>query len=84
MTKNGHVNGFADGALWNSLSAIKQAQIRLHLLTGMRASPSVLASQIELCDVLLLEISDIHSGLARDLKQTHGPSRVGGHVALHS
>jgi hypothetical protein len=84
MAKNRHVNGFADGALWNSLSAIKQAHVRLHLLTGMRASPSVLASQIELCDVLLLEISGIHSGLARDLNQTHGPSRVGSHVGLHS
>jgi hypothetical protein len=84
MRKNGHVNGFSDGELWNSLSAIRQAHIRLHLLTGMRTSPNVLASQIELCDVLLLEISGIRSSLARDLKQTRGPPQVSSHVGLSS
>jgi hypothetical protein len=84
MRKTGHVNGFSDGAFCNSLSAIKQAHIRLHHLTGMRTSPSVLASQIELCDVLLLEISGIRSGLAKDLKRTRGPSRTSIHVGLNS
>jgi hypothetical protein len=39
----------------------------------MRTSPTVLASQIELCDVLLVEISGIRSSLARDLKETRQP-----------
>jgi hypothetical protein len=84
MRKNCHVNGFSDGELWNSLSAIRQAHIRLHLLTGMRASPTVLASQIELYDVLLLEISGIRSSLAKDIRQTRGPPYVGGHIGLNS
>jgi hypothetical protein len=40
----------------------------------MRTSPTVLASQIELCDLLLIEISDIHRNLARDLEQMRRPS----------
>jgi hypothetical protein len=80
MRKNSGVNGVTDGELWNSLTAIKQAHIRLHLLTGKRASPTVLASQIELCDVLLLEISGIRSSLAKDIKQTRGS---GSHIRLN-
>jgi hypothetical protein len=70
MSKIGLVSGSFNGALWNSLSAIKQAHVQLHLLTGMRTSPTVLASQIELCEVLLDEISGIRSSLAKDLMQT--------------
>jgi hypothetical protein len=84
MRKNGHVNGFSDGDLWNSLSAIRRAHIRLHLLTGKRTSPIVLASQIELCDVLLFEISGIRSSLVRDLKQTRGPPHISSHPGLNS
>jgi hypothetical protein len=83
MRKNSHVDGGADGALWNSLGAIRQAHIRLHVLTGMRASPSVLTSQIELCDMLLLEISDIRSNLARDISRTRGPAPIVGHMRLN-
>jgi hypothetical protein len=60
-----HLNG--DGTLRNSLTAIKQAHIQLHVLTGMRPSPTVLASQIKLCDMLLIEISGIRSNLAREI-----------------
>lgn len=83
MSKSGHANGLPGGVLWNSLSAIKQAHVRLHLLTGVRTSPTVLASQIELCDVLLLEISGIRSNLARDLKQTRERPQAS-HVGLNS
>jgi hypothetical protein len=73
MRKTGHqAIGFADGAVWHSLSAIKQAHDQLHLLTRMRTSTTVLASQIELCEVLLVEISDIRRSLASDLQQTRG------------
>lgn len=72
MRKIGHVNNSADGALWDSLSAIKHAQIQRHLLTRMCTSPIVLASQIELCEALLVEISGIRSSLANDLRQARG------------
>jgi len=70
MRKSGQAIGFGDGAIVHSLSAIRYAHGQLHRLTGMRTSPTVLASQIELCDLLLGEISDIHSSLARDRKST--------------
>jgi hypothetical protein len=76
MSKIGLENGSFNGALWNSLSAIKQAHVQLHLLTGMRTSPTVLASQIELCDVLLDEISDIRTSLAKDLRQRRGSPAI--------
>ena len=72
MRKTGHVNVSADCALGNSLNAIRQAHIQLHLLTDMGTSPALVASQIQLCDVLLVEIAGIHSSLARNLKQRHG------------
>lgn len=58
----------ADYALRDSLSTIKKAQVQMHRLTGMGTTPTVLVSQIELCDVLLLEISGIHSNLAKDIR----------------
>jgi hypothetical protein len=59
-----------DCALRASLDTIKEAYVQLHVHNGKCATVAALASQIELCDVLLLEISDIHTGLARDLKHT--------------
>jgi hypothetical protein len=81
MRKTGQAVVFSDGAVWRSLSAIKQAHSQLHLLAGMRTSPTVLASKIELCDVLLDEISGIRRSLARDLKQTRGPP-ASGHLGI--
>jgi hypothetical protein len=83
MRKFSGLNVSPGCALGNSLSAIKQAHTELHLLTRMRASPILLASQIELCDVLLVEIAGIRSSLARDLKQTGGP-RALSHFGLES
>jgi hypothetical protein len=62
-----------DSDVRSCLSAIRQAHARIHLLNSMRASPTVLASQIELCDVLLVEISDIRSSLVRDLDESRNP-----------
>ena len=59
-----------DCAVRGSLNTIKEAHVRLHILNGKRATMAALASQIELCDLLLLEISGIHTGLARDLEHT--------------
>lgn len=68
MSKFSNVN--VECALGNSLNAIKRAHMQLNILTEMRASSTLLASQIELCDVLLVEIAGVRSSLARDLKQT--------------
>jgi hypothetical protein len=84
MMKNAHLNDHAAVAVWHSLSTIKHAQIQLRHLTGGCTSPTVLASQIELCEVLLAEISGIRSSLAKDLKQTRPPPRARGHTGLNS
>jgi hypothetical protein len=59
-----------DGAVLDSLSMIKEAHVQLRLLTGTSATAALLASRIQLCDLLLDEISGIHASLARDLKRT--------------
>jgi hypothetical protein len=74
MRNSGEANGFGGGAVVHSLSAIRHAHGQLHRLTSMRTSPTVLTSQIELCDQLLIEISDIHRSLARDLERMRRPS----------
>jgi hypothetical protein len=65
-----HSNKRFDCAVRDSLSMIKEAHVQLHQLTGTSATAALLASQIGLYDVLLGEISDIHSSLARDIKHT--------------
>jgi len=59
-----------DCAVRDSLNTIKETHVQLHLLTGTSATAVLLTSQIELYDVLLDEISGIHTSLARDLKHT--------------
>lgn len=58
-----------DYALRDSLSVIKETHVQLHVLTGMTTTANVLASQIELCDILLGEISGIRSSLAKDIQR---------------
>jgi len=82
MTKIDHINDSSNGILRDSLGAIKHAQTELRHLTRTGASPTVLASQIELCEVLLAEISGIHSSLARDIKRAH-PPKANGHAGLN-
>ena len=48
-----------------SLSTIQTAKIKFHLLTASTLTPTVLVSQIRLCDVLLGEIRAISSSLER-------------------
>jgi hypothetical protein len=83
MTKIDHINNSSNGALRDSLSAIKHAQIQLRHLTHTCASPTVLASQIELCEVLLAEISGVHSSLAKDIDQARGLPKANGHAGLN-
>jgi hypothetical protein len=73
-----------DCAVRDSLSTIKETHIQLHLLTGTSATAALLASQIELYDVLLDEISAIHTSLARDLKHTRLTPQVSSRPSLHA
>jgi hypothetical protein len=84
MRKSGQATGFSNGPVVHSLSAIRHAHGQLHRLTGMRTSPTVLACQIELCDLLLIEISDIHRSLARDLEQMMHQPMVSAQPAANS
>jgi hypothetical protein len=72
-----------DCALRASLNTIKEAHVQLHVLNEC-ATMAALASQIELCDVLLLEISGIHTGLARHLEHFHLSPRIPDHVGLRT
>ena len=71
-------------ALRNSLSAIKHAHEQLRLLTATGTTATVLAWQIELCDVLLVEISGIRSSLAKDLHYARGAPQPGGQMRLNA
>jgi hypothetical protein len=71
-----------DCALRASLDTIKGAYVQLHPQNGKCATMAALASQIELCDLLLLEISGIHTGLARDLEHIHRTPRIPSHADL--
>src|SRR3954471_20890076 len=51
--------------LSNSLKAIQAAKSRFNLLTARSSTKAVLASQIELCDILLEEIRAISCGLEK-------------------
>jgi len=84
MKKIGDVSGSCACALEGSLSAIKQAHDQLHLLTGMATTATVLAWQIELCDVLLIEISGIRSSLARDINHTREAPQPDGRIGLNA
>jgi hypothetical protein len=81
--KNRLVNKYRDGALRDSLSAIKQAYIQRHLLTAKCTTPTVLALRIELCDILLGEVSVIRTSLAKHLEHTRGAAEAG-HAGLNS
>lgn len=69
IMRNGHAYNLGDYALWDSLSTIRRAQVQLHLLNGEGATPTAIASRIQLCDILLGEISGIRSSLARHLER---------------
>jgi hypothetical protein len=68
----------------DSLSTIKNTYVQLHLLTGTSATAARLASQIELYDVLLDEITGIHASLARDLEHTRLSPQVSGPPRLNA
>jgi len=55
-------------ALLHSLSTIQAAKTQFHLLTARSLTPTELASQIRLCDVLLGEIRTISCSLERRMR----------------
>ena len=73
-----------DCAVRNSLTAIKETHVQLHLLTGKSATAALIASQIELYDVLLDEISGIHTSLASYLKHPRLTRQVSSRPSLHA
>jgi hypothetical protein len=76
MTKNIILGTSLDCPLRDSLTVIREIHVQLHVLTGMTTTAKVLASRIELFDVLLGEISGIRSNLAKDLRRTREPPPV--------
>jgi len=61
--------------LSNSLKAIRAARSRLHLLTARSPNRAVLASQIELCDLMLDEILSISCSLEQRVNARSATSR---------
>ena len=78
-----HSNKSIDCTVRDSLSTIRATHVRLHRLNGTRATTDLLASQINLYDVLLDEISGIHTSLARDLQHTLLTSQESGRTSLN-
>lgn len=64
-----HRAGIFNNKLLHSLSTIQAAKAHLRLLTASNSTPAVLVSQIGLCDVLLVEIHAIRSGLEGRLRR---------------
>ncbi|WP_145927414.1 hypothetical protein [Bradyrhizobium neotropicale] len=73
MTKISHLAASSSCPVSDALSIIRQTQVQLHALTDASATANVLTTRIELCDVLLGEISGIRSSLAKDLRRTREP-----------
>jgi hypothetical protein len=73
-----------DCAVRDSLSTIRATHVRLQRLNGTRATTALLASKIDLYDVLLDEISGIHTSLARDLQHTLQTSQQSGRTGLNA
>jgi len=78
-----HSNKSIDCTVRDSLSTIRATHVRLHRLNGTRATTDLLASKIDLYDVLLDEISGIHTSLARDLQHTLLTSQESGRTGLN-
>jgi hypothetical protein len=73
-----------DSALRESLSTIKEIQAQLHLQNGSCTTAAGLTSQIELCDILLAEISGIQANLATGLKNTGSRPQAFSRVRLNA
>ena len=79
-----HSNKSIDCAVRDSLSTIRATHVRLHRLNGTRATTGLLASKINLYDVLLDEISGIHTSLAKDLEHARMTQQDSGRMGLNA
>jgi len=75
---------FFDLTVSDSLRTIKAIQIRLHLLEGSCATQTAVASQIELYDVLLNELGEIHRNLANHFEHGREIPRASGRAVLNA
>jgi len=73
MTKISDLGMSSSCPVSDSLGIIRQTHVQLHALTDVTTTTNVLTTRIELCDVLLGEISGIRSSLAKDLQSTRKP-----------
>ena len=67
-----------------SLSTLTTTRIRLPLLEGTSSSATLIASQIELYDELLDELSEIHRNLANYLEHTRRRPLTSGRADLNA
>jgi len=67
--------GLFNHALLKSLKKIRAAKSRFHLLTARGSTQAALASQIELCDVLLEEIRSISCSLEKRMDKSGATNR---------
>jgi hypothetical protein len=68
MIKTSDFRSSSDCSLTESLSVIRQTHVQLHIPTGTTTA-TVLASRIELCEVLLVAISGVRTSLAKDIQR---------------
>lgn len=71
--------GLFNHALLRSLATIRAAKTQLHSLTSRSSTPAVLASQIDLCDVLLDEIRAIRCNFEKRMSR-RGTILLDGHA----
>ena len=83
MRNIGDRSDFFNFAIRDSLNMIKATHIQLHLLEGT-CSTAALASQIELYDVLLDELSEIQSSLANYSEHAPKPLPASGRAGLNA
>jgi len=84
MRKIDDPSGSFDVAVRDYLSTIKAARVRLHLLEDTHSTAALLTSQIQLYDMLLDELSEIHSSLAIYFEDARRPPPASGRAGLNA
>ena len=73
-----------DCTVRDSLDTIRATHVRLHLLEGTCSTATLLTSRIELYDVLLDELSGIHSNLANYFEHAGKMPPASGRAGLNA
>ena len=82
--RNNDLSKSFDYTVRDALTTIKATHIRLHLLNGACSTAASVASQIELYDVLLDELSGIHISLASYLEHARTTPSGFGRAGLNA